>query len=331
MRALVSEVRGGPATLVVRDVPTPQPGPGEVRVRVAACGVNYLDSLIIEDRYQSTPERPFSPGAEVSGIVDALGDDVTGLSVGDRMMAGVLWGGMAEQVVVPAWRCFPITDEMPFDQAAGFLMTYGTSHYALKDRARLQAGERLLVVGAAGGVGLAAVELGKLMGARVIATVSTEEKADIARRHGADEAIVHPAGPLDKAQARAFSEAIRVAAGGAVDVVYDAVGGSYSEPAMRTLGWDGRFLVVGFPAGIASIPLNLPLLKSCNIYGVFWGAWIERDPDGFRDNVQQLLDWYREGGLTPLVSDRFPLAQGGEAITRLSSRRAIGKIIVSIE
>ncbi len=331
MKALVSEAVGGPETLVIHKRPVPQPGPGQVRIRVAACGINYPDALIIEDRYQFRPERPFSPGAEVSGVVDAVGEGVRGLEVGDRVLGGEVCGGLAEQLVIAEWRCFRIPDEMPFDQAAAFLMTYGTSHYALKDRARLQPGEKLLILGAAGGVGLAAVELGKRMGAKVIAGVSSPAKADVARRHGADEAIVYPAGPLDKAQARAFTEAAKAAAGGDIDVVYDGVGGSYSEPALRTLGWDGRFLVVGFPAGIASIPLNLPLLKSCHISGVFWGASIERDPDGFRQNVQQLFDWYRDGSLKPLVSDRFPLARGGEAIALLSSRKAVGKIVVEIE
>lgn len=331
MKALVSEAAGGPETLVVRERPVPQPGPGEVRIRVAACGVNYPDALIIEDRYQFRPERPFSPGAEVSGIIDAVGEGVRDLAVGDRVLGGDVCGGMAEQIVIAAWRCFRIPDAMPFDQAAAFLMTYGTSHYALKDRARLQKGEVLLILGAAGGVGLAAVELGKRMGARVIAGVSSEAKADVARQHGADAAIVYPVGPLDKAQARGLSEAIRAAAGGDVDVVYDAVGGSYSEPALRTLGWDGRFLVVGFPAGIASIPLNLPLLKSCHISGVFWGASIERDRDGFRENVRELFDWYRDRSLKPLVSDRFPLGRGGEGIALLSSRKAVGKIIVEME
>jgi NADPH2:quinone reductase len=330
VKALVSEAVGGPDALVVRERPMPQPGPGEIRVRVAACGINYPDALIIEDRYQFRPERPFSPGAEMSGIVDALGEGVTGLSVGDRVLGGDVCGGLAEHVVIAAWRCFRIPDAMPFDQAAAFLMTYGTSHYALKHRARLQPGETVLILGAAGGVGLAAVELAKYMGAKVIAAVSSEEKAAVTRRHGADAAIVYPAGPLDKAQARAFTDAVRAAAGGDVDVVYDGVGGSYSEPALRTLSWDGRFLVVGFPAGIAAIPLNLALLKSCHITGVFWGASIERDPVRFRADVAELLDWYQAGSLRPLVSDRFPLARGGEAIALLSSRKAVGKVVVQI-
>lgn len=330
MKALVSEAVGGPDALVVRDRPAPQPGPGEIRVRVVACGVNYPDALIIEDRYQFRPERPFSPGAEFSGVVDALGEGVSGFAIGDRVLAGEVCGGMAELIVIAAWRCFILPDEMPFDEAAAFLMTYGTSHYALKDRARLQSGETVLVLGAAGGVGLAAVELAKHMGARVIAAVSSDAKAEVVRRHGADAVVVYPNGPLDRAQARAFTEMVRATAGGDIDVVYDAVGGSYSEPALRTLGWDGRFLVVGFPAGIAAIPLNLALLKSCHITGVFWGASIERSPQGFRDNVAELFDWYRQGGIKPLVSDRFPLARGGDAIALLSSRQAVGKIVVEV-
>ena len=330
MKALVSEAVGGPDTLVVRERPVPQPGPGEIRVRVVACGINYPDALIIEDRYQFRPERPFSPGAEMSGIVDALGEGVTELSVGDRVLGADVCGGLAEQVVIAARRCFRIPDAMPFDQAAAFLMTYGTSHYALKYRAHLQAGETVLILGAAGGVGLAAVELAKYMGATVIAAVSSEEKAAVTRGHGAHATIVYPVGPLDKAQARAFTYAVRAAAGGDVDVVYDGVGGSYSEPALRALGWDGRVLVVGFPAGIAALPLNLALLKSCHITGVFWGASIERDPVRFRADVAELLDWYQTGSLKPLVSDQFPLARGGEAIALLSSRKAVGKVVVQI-
>lgn len=330
MKALLSEVVGGPETLRLREVPVPEPGPGQVRIRVAACGINYPDALIIEDRYQFRPPRPFSAGAEVSGVVEAVGKDVDALAVGDRVLAGDVCGGLAEQVLMPAWRCYTIPDTMPFDEAAAFLMTYGTSHHALKDRALVKGGECLLVLGAAGGVGLAAVELGKRMGANVIAAVSTEAKAVVARSHGADQAILYPAGPLDRDQARAFADSIRSAAGGDVDVVYDPVGGSYSEPALRTLAWDGRFLVVGFPAGIPSIPMNLPLLKGCHITGVFWGAFIERFPDRNRTNVMELLDWYREGSLRPLISSRYPLERGGEAIAELASRRAVGKVVVTI-
>lgn len=334
MKALLSVAAGGPETLVLCDSPAPEPGPGEIRVRVAACGINYPDALIIEDRYQFKPERPFSPGAELSGTVDAVGPGVTEFRPGDRILGGGIFGGLAEQAVLPVARCYALPDTlpaaMPLDIAAAFLMTYGTSHYALKDRGALARGETLLVMGAAGGVGLAAVELGKLMGASVIAAVSSAEKGEIARAHGADAVILYPTGPLDRDAARAFSAAIKQAAGGEIDVIYDPVGGSYSEPALRTMAWNGRYLVIGFPAGIPAIPLNLPLLKGCQIIGVFWGSFIERFPERNRANVAELLDWYASGQLNPLISARYPLERGGEAIAHLASRRAIGKIVVTI-
>ncbi|WP_109807541.1 NADPH:quinone oxidoreductase family protein [Sphingosinithalassobacter portus] len=330
MRALLSEAVGGPETLRLRDVPLPEPGPGQVRIRVAACGINFPDALIIEDRYQFRPERPFAPGAEVSGFVDALGPGVTDLTVGDRVLAGEVCGGLAEQVLMPDGRCYRIPAAMPFDEAAAFLMTYGTSHHALKDRGKVQPGETMLVMGAAGGVGLAAVELGKAMGVRVIGAVSSAEKAAVVRDRGADDVIVYPSGPLSREEGKAFGAAIREAAGGEIDIVYDPVGGSYAEPALRALAWDGRYLVVGFPAGIPSIPLNLPLLKGIHIIGVFWGSFIERFPERNRANVAELLDLYSQGLLHPLVSSRYPLARGGEAIAELSSRRAVGKLVVEI-
>ncbi|MET0364463.1 MAG: NADPH:quinone oxidoreductase family protein [Sphingobium sp.] len=331
MKALLSVTVGGPETLELREHPSPEPGPGQIRVRVAACGINYPDTLIIEDRYQFKPERPFAAGAEVSGTVDAVGPGVTEFRIGDRVLGGEIHGGLAEQIVLPAARCYAMPDAMPSDVAAAFLMTYGTSHHALKDRGRLGSGETLLILGAAGGVGLAAVELGKVMGARVIAAVSSAEKGAIAAAHGADAVVVYPHGPLDRDAARAFTAAIRDAAGGEVDVVYDPVGGSYAEPALRAMAWDGRYLVVGFPAGIPAIPLNLPLLKGCQIVGVFWGAFAERFPERNRANVAELLDWYGAGKLHPLVSARYPLERGGEAIAHLASRRAIGKVVVTID
>ncbi|MBA2933816.1 NADPH:quinone oxidoreductase family protein [Sphingomonas sp. CGMCC 1.13654] len=330
MRALVSVRTGGPETLELATLPDPVAGPGDIRIAVAACGVNYPDALIIEDRYQFRPERPFSPGAEVSGVVDQLGEGVSGFRIGDRVLGGNVCGGLAEKMVLPAVRCYGMPASMPFDEASAFLMTYGTSHHALKDRARLQPGETLLVLGAAGGVGLAAVELGKHMGARVIAGVSSEEKLAVARARGADAGFVYAPGPLDKAQGRALTEEIRALADGEVDVIYDPVGGSYSEPALRSLAWDGRFLVVGFPAGIPSIPLNLPLLKGCHVIGVFWGSFIERFPERNRANVEELLEWYEQGAIRPLVSARFDLAQGGQAIAQLVGRAVVGKLVVEV-
>src|SRR5690606_1314684 len=279
LRALLSTRPGGPETLELTELPDPAPGAGEVVVRVRAVGVNYPDVLIIEDRYQFRPERPFAPGGEVAGQVEAVGAGVSNLKPGDRVLAMPGWGGMVERLAVAADRCLKIPDAMPFEEAAAFVMTYGTSYYALKDRAGLKAGEALLVLGAAGGVGAAAVELGKAMGARVIAAASSEDKIAFARQLGADDGLVYPRGELDKAASKALAGAFKTAcAPDGADVVYDAVGGGYAEPALRAMNWNGRYLVVGFPAGIPSIPLNLTLLKSVQIVGVFWGAHVAREP-----------------------------------------------------
>jgi NADPH2:quinone reductase len=332
MLALLSKQPGGPETLVLESVAEPSPKPGEVLLAVKACGVNYPDALIIEDRYQFKPERPFAPGSEVSGIVEAVGDGVSFLKAGDRVIGSCGWGGMAEKLAVSADRCIPMPDAMPFDEAAAFVMTYGTSHHALKDRAQLKAGETLLVLGAAGGVGLAAVELGKAMGARVIAAASSGEKAALARRHGADESIVYPPGPFDRDGIKALAEQFKAACGPeGADVIYDPVGGDYSEASLRAIAWEGRFLVVGFPAGIPKIPLNLPLLKSCQIVGVFWGAFARRDPKANAANLRELLDLYAGGRIKPVISERVPLARAGEAIAALSARRALGKIVVTMD
>jgi NADPH2:quinone reductase len=331
MKALLSKAPGGPETLALQTVADPLPGPGQVRICVAACGINFPDFLIIQDRYQFKPERPFAPGSEVAGRVDLVGDGVTSIRPGDRVLAVTAWGGLAEKAVVKESSCFGIPDHMPVDEAAAFLMTYGTSRYALNDRARLQPGETLLVLGAAGGVGLAAVELGKSMGARVIGAVSTARKAEIARERGADATIIYPSGDFDRAAARALTGQIKAAAGGEVNVVYDGVGGPYSEPALRTVGWDGRYLVIGFPAGIPSIPLNLPLLKSCSIMGVFWGASVEKFPEAHKQNVAALFALYKSGKLRPLISARYSFERGGEAIAHLASRSALGKVVVMID
>jgi NADPH2:quinone reductase len=331
MLALLSRQPGGPETLALETVPDPEPRPGEVRLAVKACGVNFPDALIVADRYQFKPERPFAPGSEVSGIVEALGEGVTSLKAGDRVIGSCGWGGMAEKLVLSAERCIPMPDAMPFDEAAAFVMTYGTSYHALKDRAGLERGETLLVLGAAGGVGLAAVELGKAMGARVIAAASSEEKVALAKARGAAEGLVYPSGPLDKDAAKALADRFKAACGPhGADVVYDPVGGDYTEPALRAIAWEGRFLVVGFPAGIPKLPLNLPLLKSCQIVGVFWGAFAERDPRANAANIRDLLDLYEEGVIRPAISERVPLAQAGEAIARLARRQAMGRIVVTI-
>ncbi len=328
MKALLSEAPGGPETLVLRDVPVPQPAAGQVRVAVHACGINFPDVLLIEDKYQFRPTRPFAPGMELAGRVDAIGPEVAGLAVGARVIVQAGHGGLAEFLVVDASRCLPMPATMPYDVAAGFLVTYGTSYHALKDRAALQSGETLLVLGAAGGVGLAAVEIGRAMGARVIAATSSEAKASVAREHGADATVLYPAEVTDtRALAAAFKQAC--GANGA-DVIYDPVGGDYAEPALRAIAWEGRYLVIGFPAGIPRLPLNLTLLKGCDVRGVFWGAFVERNPQRHAQNMRALFELHARGLVRPEISERFPLERGGEAITRLARREAVGKVVVII-
>ncbi|MDX2203254.1 MAG: NADPH:quinone oxidoreductase family protein [Hyphomicrobiaceae bacterium] len=332
MKALLSKSVGGPDTLVLEDLPDPEPGPGQVRLAIKACGVNYPDLLIIEDKYQFKPERPFAPGGEVSGVVEALGAGVKRLKVGDRVIGSCGWGGMATKLVLEEDRCIPFPEAMPFEVASALILTYGTTIHALKDRARLQPGETLLVLGAAGGVGLSAVELGKAMGARVIAAASTPEKLAFAREHGADDGVVYPSGPFDRPGQKALADLFKKACGEkGADVIYDPVGGDYSEAALRSIAWEGRFLVVGFPAGIPKLPLNLTLLKSCQVVGVFWGAFAKRDPAANAANIAQLMAYYAEGKIKPLISDKFPLARAGEAIAKLGARQAVGKIVVTME
>ena len=331
MKALLSKAPGGPASLVLEEVADPAPRSREVVVRVAACGVNFPDSLIIADKYQIRPPRPFSPGGEVAGVIESVGAEVAGLQVGQRVLASPGWGGMAERIAVSAARVMPIPDSMPFDEAAALLFTYGTTYHALKDRAHLRAGESLLVLGAAGGVGSAAVELGKAMGARVIAAASTQDKVDLAMSWGADSGLVYPTGPFDKDGARKLADLFKSACGEtSADVVYDSVGGDYSEAALRAIAWRGRFLVVGFPAGIARIPLNLALLKGCDIVGVFWGDFARRNPDANAANNAELIALYSAGKIRPRVSARFPLARAGEAIALLAERGALGKVVVTV-
>ena len=331
MKALLSRHPGGPETLVLEDIPEPAAGPGEVRVAVRACGVNFPDLLIIQDLYQFKPPRPFAPGAEIAGVVDAVGTGVGNVRVGDRVVLSPVRSGMAQKAVGLAGNCWKIPDAMPFDEAAALLMTYGTSQHALKDRAQLRTGETLLVLGAAGGVGIAAVELGKAMGARVVAAASSAEKLALARDHGADEGVQYPVGSLDKTEARALTDRFKTVCGAdGAQVIYDAVGGDYTEAALRAIGYQGRHLVVGFPAGIPKLPLNLPLLKSCQIIGVFWGDFTARNPALHAANVAALMDLYREGRIKPAVTERYPLARGGEAIAALGARRARGKVVVMI-
>ena len=332
MKALLSHVPGGPETLRLEDVPEPAVGPGEVRVAVGSCGVNFPDLLVIRDLYQYKPQRPFAPGSEVAGIVDAVGEGVDKVRPGDRVLLCPARGGMAEKAVGLGIHCWKIPDDMPFDDASALLMTYGTSQHALKDRAGLRPGETVLVLGAGGGVGLAAVELAKALGARVVAAASSEEKLALARERGADDCVQYARGPLDKVSARELTERLKAACGPeGAQVIYDGVGGDYTEPALRAIGWQGRYLVVGFTAGIPKLPLNLTLLKGCQIIGVFWGEFARRSPEAHRSNVEALMALYREGRIKPAVTARFPLSQGAEAIARLESREARGKMVVIVE
>ncbi|SMO41856.1 NADPH:quinone oxidoreductase family protein [Ruegeria faecimaris] len=330
MQALLSVAPGGPETLELTTLPDPSPGKGELLVRVRAAGVNFPDTLMIRDLYQIKPPRPFAPGGEIAGEVIGLGEGVLGFNVGDRVLALTGHGGFATHLAVKAATAVKFPSSMPFEDAASFIFTYGTSYHALKDRAALQQGETVLILGAAGGVGTAAIELANAMGARVIAAVSSQDKADFCRQIGADETIIY-ARDMDKQAQKAFGSGIKALAGSqGVDVVYDAVGGAYSEPALRSLGWKGRFLVIGFPAGIPQIPLNLPLLKGCQIVGVFWGASVFRDPKGHGKNMEDLFGLYAKGQIKPQISALFPLDQAQKALDLLASRKALGKIVVTM-
>ena len=331
MKALLSAQAGGPDSLVLQDLPDPVAGPGEVVVDVHACGVNYPDALIIADRYQLKPPRPFAPGGEVAGAVRACGPGVDGVRPGDRVLAMPGVGGMAEAIKVPAAACFRLPDMMSFEHGATLMATYGTVHYALSRRAHLRSGESLLVLGAAGGIGLAAVELGRASGARVIAAVSTPAKLELALARGAVSGFVYPTGEAAR-DARALAQLFKQHCGpDGVDVICDPVGDVYAEPALRSIAWGGRYLVIGFAAGeIPRIPLNLPLLKGCDIRGVLFGAHAQRDPDELRREVEELFALHGRGAIRPHVSARYPLAEGGRAIEAVASRRALGKLVVTV-
>ncbi|MDQ8757721.1 NADPH:quinone oxidoreductase family protein [Sphingosinicella sp. LHD-64] len=332
MKALLSRAAGGPETLELADIPAPVPGPGQLLVDVKACAINYPDVLIIEDKYQFKPPRPFAPGGEIAGTVAAMGEGVAGWAPGDRLIAMLGHGGLAEKVLVDAKKALPLPEGRSFADGSALILTYGTTIHALLDRGRLKAGETLLVLGAAGGVGLAAIELGKAFGARVVAAVSSDEKAEAARAAGADDAIVYPRGPFDKDGAKALAQQFKDAVGpNGADVVYDPVGGDYTEAALRSLGWEGRLLVVGFPAGIPKLPLNLTLLKSCDVRGVFWGAFAARDPKANAAHIQTLFKLWDEGRIAPKVSRTWPLAEGAKAIAHMAARQAVGKLVVTMD
>ena len=332
MKALLSRDPGPPETLKLEEVSDPVAGPGELLVRIHACAINYPDVLIIEDKYQFRPTRPFAPGGEVAGVVEAVGDGVADWNVGDRLIAYHGHGGLAEKIAVPAAHAFPLPDAHSFAEGSTLLITYATVIHALWDRGRLRAGETLLVLGAAGGIGLAAIELGKARGARVVAAVSSEDKAEAARQAGADDAIVYPQGPFDRDGQKALAEQFKAAVGpGGADVILDPVGGDYAEPALRSIAWEGRYLVVGFPAGIPKLPLNLTLLKSCDVCGVFWGAFAARDPKGNAAHVAELFQLWGEGKISPRISATYSLERGGEAIAAMAARKVIGKLVVTID
>ena len=322
MKAILCKAYGPPSSLVLEDVDSLVPGPKDVVIAVKACGVNFPDTLIIQGKYQFKPSFPFSPGSEVAGLVLRTGSEIHNFDMGDRVMASVGHGGFAEEALAPADRLIPIPKGMDDITASAFVMTYGTALHALKDRARIQEGETLLVLGAAGGVGIATIEVGKALGARVIAAASTEEKLALCREHGADATINYATENL--------RERLRAVAGDrGVDVVCDPVGGEYSEPALRSMAWEGRFLVVGFAGGeIPRIPLNLALLKGCSIVGVFWGAFLQRDAARTKAHLQELIDLFTAGKLNPPVTATYPLDRAPEALTEFIERRVMGKIVI---
>jgi len=324
MKAALCKSLDGPEAIVIEEIADPTPGPGEVLVRVRAAALNFLDTLITRGKYQFKPDLPFSPAAEIAGVVEAVGSDVGDLKPGQRVCGYIAWGGAREKAAVPAKLMIPIPDGVSDAAAAGISVTYGTAMHGLKDRGGLKAGESVAVLGASGGAGLAAVEIAKLMGARVIAVASSAEKLTVCREHGADDLLNYATTDL--------KNGLRELTGGkGVDVVYDCVGGEYSEAALRSIAWGGRLLVIGFAAGaIPKIPLNLFLLKNAAAIGVFWGEMIMREPAQHRANMIEVLDWCAQGRLKPHVHATYPLARIGEAITALDKRQVTGKLIVEI-
>jgi NADPH2:quinone reductase len=322
MKAVVCKEFGPVENLVVEDLPDPIPAAGEVVIAIHAAGVNFPDGLMVQGIYQMKPPRPFTPGNEVAGVVSAIGAGVTTHKIGDRVVALCGLNGFAEKVAVAAERALPIPDAMDFNTAGGLMLVYGTSLHALQNKAKLKSGETLLVLGAAGGVGLAAVELGHAMGARVIAAASTDEKLALAKAHGAELGINYTTADLKTELKRLVPQG--------VDVVYDPVGGALTEPAVRGMGWGGRLLIIGFANGeIPKLPLNLLLLKEGEAIGVFWGAWTQRDPAGHAANVGRLMQWYTEGKIRPHIGGAFPLSQAKRAIEAVMGRKALGKIVIT--
>jgi NADPH2:quinone reductase len=331
MKIWLSEAPGGPDTLTLSKREAPQPAAGELLIEVHACGINFPDSLIIRDLYQFKPERPFAPGGEVAGIVTAVGDGVTDFATGDRVIARTGWGGLAESLTVRADRCIAMPEGMSFAEGSAYLFTYATSYHALKQRAATKPGDTVLVLGAAGGTGVSAIEIAKVMGARVVAAVSSEEKAAFARSCGADATIVYPRAPLDKEQMLALGKAFKEAGGErGFDIVYDPVGGDYAEPAFRAMAWGGRYLVIGFTAGIPKLPFNLPLLKGAAVVGVFMGGFADKEPEESARNGEELMALYSEGKLRPRISETLSFDQAPAAIAAIADRQALGKIVVAV-
>jgi len=324
MRAALCKSLTGPDGLVVEDLPDPVAGPGEVVVRVRCAALNFFDTLVTRGKYQNKPDLPFSPCGEMAGVVEALGPGVSGLAVGQRVCGYAGVGAAREKLAIRAERLVPVPEGVSDEAAAGANVTYGTAIHGLKDRGHLKAGESVAVLGASGGAGLAAVEIAKLMGARVIAVASSADKLEICRKHGADELLNYTTGDL--------KQALRdLTQGKGVDVVYDCVGGPHAEAALRATAWEGRFLVIGFAAGaIPKIPLNLLLLKSCDAAGVHWAEWTQRNPEGHRDNMVQVLDWVAAGRLVPHIHASYPLERIADAIGLLDRREATGKVVVTM-
>lgn len=322
MKAVLCKAWGPPENLVVEEVPSRAPGAGEVLIRVRAAGVNFPDVLMVQKKYQIQPPLPFTPGAEVAGDVLAVGEGVKHVKAGDRVLSFCGLGGFAEEVLAPAAVTMPLHSSMPYELAAAFTLTYGTSWHAVRDRAQLKAGETMLVLGAAGGVGLAAVEIGKAIGARVIAAASSDEKLAVCKAHGADEVINY--------ETQDLREAIKAATNGkGPDVIYDPVGGKYAEPAFRSIAWRGRYLVIGFANGdIPALPWNLALLKGASLVGVFWGEFAKREPQANAAGIAEMMGWMKEGKLKPLVSKTYSLEDAKQALIDLRERRATGKLVV---
>ena len=322
MKAVVCEAWGQPESLKVQELQDLQPGPGQVVIDVQAAGVNFPDVLIVQGKYQFKPELPFVPGSEVAGVIRSVAADVTTFKAGDKVIAFTPTGGFGQQLLAPVPALIPMPPGMDFDTAAAITLTYGTSYHAIVDRAKLENGENMLILGAAGGVGLAAIEIGKALGARIIACASTDEKLEVCRQHGADVLINYSKEDL--------REAVKAATGGkGPDVIYDPVGGEYAEPAFRSIAWGGRYLVVGFANGeIPKLPLNLTLLKGASLVGVFWGEFTKRNPKGNLGNMRQLLQWLQEGKIKPHISGRYPLARTADALNDMAARRVTGKIVV---